>query len=195
MAADVLKSQSIINLDATSSPYLVTANTTGIGANSTYKEISDFVVPTAAGLATTGSTYKMVRLPVYCKVKSLALSADAALDTSGSPALAVDVGAYWSDSAFDGTPVALQGTLISANCFAAALVFGAATNRNNVAADAQWSVENRNLPLWVALGLTFGVPNQTGAPPAGNIDVVVAVHTVAATGASSTLGISVKDVS
>jgi len=193
MAADSLKSLSITNLDATSSPFIVTANTTGVGAGAYLKEISDYVTPTSAGVATTGSTYKMVRLPVYAKVKSLELFADGQLDTSGSPALAFDVGAYWSDSAFDGTPQLLQGTLISANCFAAAATYGSVTGAST-RVDIKWTTVDRNEPLWVALGLTFGLPNQTGAPPAGNIDVVLAVHTVAATGASANLGISVKYV-
>lgn len=191
--ADALKSASIVNLDATSSPFIVTANTTGVGASASLKEISDYVTPTAVGVGTTGSTYKMVRLPVYCKVKSLELVADGKLDT-GTLALAFDVGAYWSDSAFDGTPQLLQGTLISANCFAAAALAPASTGAV-VRADTSWTTVDRNEPLWVALGLTFGVPNSTGAPPAGFIDVVLAVHTVAATGATTNLGISVKHVS
>jgi len=83
--------------------------------------------------------------------------------------------------------------LISANCFAAAATYGSVTGAST-RVDIKWTTVDRNEPLWVALGLTFGLPNQTGAPPAGNIDVVLAVHTVAATGASANLGISVKYV-
>lgn len=185
MAADTLSSASITNLDA----FPVVANTTGAGAAASSKIIDDFITPTTGGLVSTSSKYKMVRLPMYCKVKDLTLIADAALDTNGSPTLAVDVGAYYSDSTVDGTPAALQGTAISVNCFAAALAFGAAGNTNlNVA--TSWSVANRNLPLWVALGLTA---SATGAPPGGQIDVVVAVHTVAATAASHNLGLRVAE--
>lgn len=186
--SDTLSSLSITNLDS----FPVVANTSGYGAPSSVKESSDFVTPTAAGLQLTTSTYKLIRLPVYAKVKDLTLTADAALDSAA--ALAVDVGAYWSDSTVDGTPVNLQGTVISANAFAAAIAFGGASTLNGVRADSAWSVENRNKPLWLALGLTFGVPNQTGAPPGGFIDVVVAVHTAATTGASHAFGISVKHV-
>lgn len=192
MAADLLLSQSITNLDA--SP--IVANTTGAGAAGSKKESTDYVTPTTAGLGTNTSIYKMVRLPMYAKVKRVTLTSDGVLDTSGSPALAVDVGAYYSDSTTDGTPAALQGTSISVNCFAAAIVFGqSATSVNRVAADGAWTVVDRNEPLWVALGLTFGPPNQTGAPPGGFIDVVVAVHTAAATASAHNFNLEVEWVS
>ena len=186
MAADTLSSASITNLDS----FPVVANTAGVGATADMKEVSDYVTPTTGGLASTGSKYKLVRLPTYAKVKDLTLAADGALDTNGTPTLAVDVGAYWSDSTVDGTPANLQGTVISANCFAAAVAFGAAGNLK-LSADSAWSVANRNLPLWVALGISAG---PTGSPPGGFIDVVLAVHTAAATAASQKTGIRVTHV-
>lgn len=180
---DTLLSQSITNLD--SNP--IVANTAGVGARADFDEISDFVTPTTGGLGSTSSIYKMVRLPMYAKVKELTLTADAALDTSTG--LVLDVGAYYSDSTNDGTPANLQGTLISQNCFAAAIPFQATFQR--VAADSAWAVANKNLPLWVALGLSAG---PTGAPPVGMIDVVVKVHTIATAAASHNLGISGKIV-
>ncbi len=191
MGTDTVSSLSITNLDGESvaNTNIIVANTTGVGAAGALRETSDYVTPTALGLQTTLSTYKLVRLPMYAKVKALELKADAALDTGS--ALVVDVGAYYSDSAYDGTPVALQGTKISANCFAAAIEFGPSGYTDHVAADTAWTLAERNEPLWVALGLTAGV---TGAPPGGFIDVVLAVHTAATTGALHNFGISVKHV-
>lgn len=180
---DTLSSQSIANLDA--SP--VVANTSGVGARGEVCEYSDYVTPTAAGIQSTSSLYKMVRLPLYIKVKELVLTADAHLDTSSG--LSLDVGAYWSDSTVDGTPASLQGTQISANCFAAAIDFH--TSFTKVNADTAWTAADRNKPLWQALGLSSGA---TGAPPVGFVDVVIAVHTGATTGVSNPLGISVKTV-
>jgi hypothetical protein len=187
MTADALSSPSITNLDA--SP--IVTNTSGVGASASSRLTDDFVTPTAAGLADTGSKYKIVRLPMYAKVKDLNLFADAALDTNGSPLLAVDVGAYYSDSTTDGTPTALQGTLISVNCFAAAVAYGASGNTNLNVASA-WSALKRSQPLWTALGLTANA--VTGAPPGGFIDVVVAVHTAAATASSHAISLRVSHV-
>lgn len=178
MAADTLKSLSITNLDAT--PLVV--NATGNGANGYEKNITDFVTPTALGLANTGSTYKTVRIPSTAKLKGISLTADAALDSSTG--LALDVGAYYSDSTTDGTQAVNQGTAISVNCFAAAIVFQSAFQKVN--ALTAFTVANRQLPLWKALGLA--------SDPAGFIDVVVAVHTAATTAASHALGIDVAYV-
>lgn len=188
MAADTLSSQSITNLDAASSPYLVTANTTGVGAPSSVRESSDYVSNTALGLQDNTSKYKMVRLPLYAKVKSMRLSADARPDTGTT--LTVDVGAYWSDSAFDGTPASLQGTAICTTAFASSVAFN--SSFRNVDVSQAWSVANKNLPLWQALGLSANA--ITGAPPAGFIDIVVAVHTAATTGAATKIGLSVEHV-
>ena len=188
MAADTLASQSIINLDATTSPFLVAANTTGVGAPGAVRESSDYVSNTALGLQDTTSKYKMVRLPLYAKVKSIELSADARPDTG--TALTVNVGAYWSDSAFDGTPANLQGTAICTTAFASAVAFNASFRKVDVS--TAWSVANQNLPLWQALGLSANA--ITGAPPAGFIDVVLAVQAAATTGVATKIGARVTHV-
>ncbi len=97
MVADTLSSASITNLDA--SP--VVRNTSPNGAKYDEQKISDFATPTTGGLADTTSTYKMVRVPTNGYLKSIVLIADGALDSNGSPTLAVDVGAYYSDSTTD----------------------------------------------------------------------------------------------
>lgn len=175
MVADALSSASITNLDA--SP--VVANTSGVGAETDAREHDDFVTPTTGGLASTASKYKMIRVSPEIKLKELLLIADAALDSNVSPTLAVDVGAYYSDSTVDGTPVALQGTAISVNCFAANVAFGAATNLK-LDVLSSFGQAKRQKRLWDALGLTSN--------PGGNIDIVVAVHVVAATAVSAALG-------
>lgn len=174
---DTLESLSLTNLDA--SP--VIPNTAGVGAPGIVKQTQDFVTPTTGGLGSTSSIYKVVRVPMQCYLKKVTVVADAALDTNGSPTLAIDVGAYYSDSTTDGTPVALQGTLISANAFIAAALFGATTDLS-VNSDGHWSAAHQNSLLWSALGLTSPTGYFDG--PGGNIDIVVAVHTIAATAAS-----------
>ncbi len=194
MATDTLKSASITNLDA--SP--IVKNQAGQGAGAILQQIEDYVTPTAAGIASTSSTYKTVRVPTNCYLKSIKLTADGDLDTGGgSAALAVDVGAYYSDSTVDGTPVANQGTAVNAgkNDFGAVIPFGGGTSGfpnvvtvtdGLVAGPVAWNSVKRQTLLWSALGLT--------ADPGGNFDIVVAVHTAANTGASHVLRVEVTYV-
>lgn len=184
MAADTLKSTSIVSLDL---PNFPTTPTTGQGAQGYQKSYDDYVIPTTAGLILTTSTYKMVRVPTNAKIKKITLNADAALDTSTG--LALDVGAYWSDSPVDGTPVSLQGTLISANCFAAALAFQATFQ--GVDATGAWTQAEKLTELWSALSITY---NGVAVDPGGFIDIVIAVHTAATTAASHALGLRVEFV-
>lgn len=188
MAQDTLKSAGITNLDA----FPVTVNTSGVAAQGYDKVISDFVTPTAAGLVSTLSTYRMVRVPSAAILKKLELRASSKLDTGGAAAaLLVDVGAYYSDAysaggVIDGTPIANSGNSISANCFLAARSF--ATTADAVASgvasmgdfviDALRSMDPNliNQPVWKQAGLT--------ADPGGFIDIVWAVHTAANTASS-----------
>lgn len=175
MAADTLSSASITNLDA----FPVVANTAGEGAQTDSREQSDYVKPTTAGLVDTGSKYKLLRVSPEIKLKSLVAIVDGVLDSSTG--LAIDVGAYYSDSTVDGTPTALQGTSISVNCFAAALAVFQSSSVADVNVLTAFSLPKRNQRLWEALGLS--------ANPGGSIDIVVAVHTAATTAASHNLGL------
>jgi hypothetical protein len=65
MAADTVKSASITSLDAAAQS-LSAPLTEGIGAAGRLVDHSDYVAMTAGGLASTSSTYKMVRLPTSC---------------------------------------------------------------------------------------------------------------------------------
>lgn len=186
MAADTLKSLSITNLDLQQVQY----PNTGVGASGYLKSTSDFVTPTAGGLASTASIYKVLRVPTNAKVKSVIMNQDVKLDTNAAPTLSWDIGLYYSDSQFDQTPPALQGTLISANLFAAAQLVPLATGSiplNDTAVDNAFTVQMRNQPLWQAAGLT--------ADPGGFFDIVAAVHAVAATAnAAGNLGLEVRFV-
>lgn len=184
MAADTLKAVAISNLDA--SPAV--ANNTGVGAEGYLKSISDYVTVTTGGLASTSSTYKMVRLPSNAKVKRVELSFDTAADSNASPTLAWDVGAYYSDSTVDGTNSANQGASISVNAFLANVKIPAATGGNvdHVNADSAFAALSKQQPLWQALALA--------ADPGGFIDIVVAVHATAATAVSTNMYLEVQFV-
>lgn len=181
MAADVLSSASITALDVmTAGTGPIVAATSGVGASSDSRELSDYVLPTALGLANTGSKYKILRVSPEIKLKSLTAKVDGVLDSSTG--LVLDVGAYYSDSTVDGTPVALQGTAISVNCFFAAGNAFQSSSLTDVNVLTAFSLPNRQKRLWDALGLA--------ANPGGNIDIVIAVHTAATTAASHNLGLS-----
>lgn len=173
MAADTLKSLSITNLDAVP----VVPNSTGEGAVGYNREVSDYVVPTAVGLADTGSKYKLLRLPTVAKLKALRLNLEAAIETSTG--LVIDVGAYYSDATSDGTAAGNQGTAISVSCFLAAST-GLQSSAVTVDALAGYKPSLRNQPLWQGLGLA--------SDPGGFIDVVLAVHTAASAAVSKQVG-------
>jgi hypothetical protein len=183
MAADTLKSTSITSLDATPNPSAVT---TGEGAAGLARTHSDYVTPTTGGLASTSSTYKVLRVKSNIKLKSLTFDTDAAMDSNATPTLSFDVGAYYSDSTVDGTAVANQGVQISANCFAAALLIPATSGAQHNFIDVlrAYGVAKRIQPLWQGLALS--------SDPGGYIDIVVAVHAVAATAVSSNMALTAE---
>lgn len=169
MAADTVKSASITTLDGTSSaPPSPTQITAGIGAAAEAINHSDFVLMTTGGLASTASTYKMIRLPTQHVLKSGDIFTKSGLDSSTG--LKVDVGAYYSDSISDGTPAALQGTVISTNCFVAAQAFGQSSAGSKIDGLSNLDANLRNSPLWQQVGLA--------SDPGGYIDIVLAVNTV-----------------
>jgi hypothetical protein len=170
MAADTVKSASITTLDgAPQNATSPTQLTEGAGAAGRLVDHSDFVTMTAGGLASTSSTYKMVRLPTQCTLKLARLAVKGGMDSSTG--LAVDLGAYYSDSTIDGTPVSLQGTSISATCFMSNIAFGQSGAGSEVNALSNLDANLRNSPLWAQVGLS--------TDPGGYIDIVLAVHTVA----------------
>lgn len=167
MAADTVKSPSITSLDAAAQS-LAAPLTEGLGAGGRLIDHSDFVTMTTGGLASTSSLYKLVRLHSQAILKLGRLFTKAGLDSSTG--LAIDLGAYYSDSTEDGTPVSLQGTQISANCFVSNVAFGQSGAGSNIDALSNLDANLRNSPLWQQVGLA--------TDPGGYIDIVLAVHTV-----------------
>src|SRR5580693_5421837 len=119
---DTVKSASITTLDGTTQqPPAQVQLTEGIGAPGRLVNHSDFVAATAAGLQSTSSTYKLVRLPTRAILKSVELLSKVGGDTGTT--LTIDLGFYYSDSTVDGTANANQGVLISANALVANTAF------------------------------------------------------------------------
>jgi hypothetical protein len=184
MAADTVKSASITSLDAAAQS-LSAPLTEGIGAPGRLVDHSDYVAMTAGGLASTSSTYKMVRLPTSCTLKLARLFTKSGLDSSTG--LAIDLGAYYSDSTSDGTPYSLQGTVISATCFVSNKAFGQSSAGSEIDALSNLDANLRNSPLWAQVGLS--------TDPGGYIDIVLAVHTVASgTAAAGNVALTVEVV-
>jgi hypothetical protein len=181
---DALKSASITALDvAGSTGAPIVEATAGIGAPYHPKKLSDFVTVTAAGIAASGSTYKMVRLPSTVYLKHVNFYADSALDTGGgSAALTIDVGTFYSDSTTDGTNPANTGA-IGDNQIADAYSILGGTMYQAIEA-GKWTEAKRQQPLWQAAGLSVD--------PGGYIDIVVTVETGANTGAAVAFALEVE---
>ena len=105
MANDTVKSTSLTNLDAT--PLLL--STAGQGSVGRFITVDDYCTATAAGLQSSGSYYKLIRLPSFALVKSVLVAADSGPNLNG--ALALDLNLIFSDSTDDGTPTFLQGLI------------------------------------------------------------------------------------
>lgn len=167
MAADTVKSTSITNLDATDGS--LQQNTSGLGGSGLTRDASDYVAATAAGLADTGSTYRVIRLPSNAVLKDVRIFTKSGLDSSTG--LAIDAGAYYSDGYVnaDGSPAAEAGAQISANCFVAAQAFGQSGAGSNIDGLSNLDANLRTSPLWKQVGLS--------SDPGGFIDYVLAVHT------------------
>src|SRR6185295_2495280 len=131
MAQDTIKSLSITNLDST--PFI--ENNAGQGQVGRLITVDDYCTATAAGLQSSGSYYKLIRMPTFAIVKSVLLGSDAGPNLSGA-ALALDLNLIFSDSTIDGTPTFLQG-LIPQN-----------TNTGVTTTIATYSVPNKIYGTW-----------------------------------------------
>ena len=204
MAADTLKSGSITNWDANP----VVTPTRGSGASAYRYTIEDTVAPTAVGIATAASTYRIVRIPVNAKVKGVKLAISRALDT-GTPALIMDLNLAFSDSTVDGTPSGLQGLIpTSANTGATTtvasysspnIIFGSTTTAEGKTGlvagytDFIFNGSQTNYPMATVIGTElwsiFGFTNTYGTAndPGGFFDLMAYVSTAANAGQSGTL--------
>jgi hypothetical protein len=105
MANDTVKSPSITNLDT--SPLII--NNAGAGNPGRTVTVDDFGTATVAGLQSSGSYYKLVRVPTFAMIEEVQVATDVSLNLNGG--LAIDLNWIFSDSTIDGTPVFLQGLI------------------------------------------------------------------------------------
>lgn len=187
MAGEQVKSASINALDSFDTAGTpITAVSAGKGAPGKVVEQSDYCATTTAGLASTASTYKLVRLPWSAKVKELKLTADAALDTSTG--LVLDVGAYYTDSKVEGLiDPSLAGTAVNSGAdFSSQNAGFKSSALGPVDCLNSFIASKRNKELWDALGLSSN--------PGGFCDIVAAVHTAATSGGVSVIQARVEYV-
>lgn len=164
MATEGLKSTRITNLDA--SPMV--QNTAGAQGPYVMKAVDTIITPTSG--VTVGSIYRLLRLPTKCYLKGLVV-AGAAM-TQGP----FDFGAYYSDSTTDGTPAALQGTVIDADRWGSAVSFASAVQMTDIIFESGvCTLDKLFMPLWQQCGLS--------ADPGGFIDVVATSTNTITTGA------------
>lgn len=209
MASDAIKSQSITFLDANP----IEQNPVGVGGIGRIAQVDDMCAATATGLQSTGSTYRLVRIPTGAMLKSVEIATDGPLDKIASgPALALDLNLVFSDSTNnDGTPAFLQGTIpqtgnsgtttIFATYSSPNLIFGqfkptTLNGAGTLAAGLTQVIFNgsrvnypmsslMSQPLWQLFGFVDGRGNP--ADPGGYFDLVAYVSTAAATGGAANI--------
>lgn len=198
MTQDTVKSQSITFLDAIP----IAESNAGQGQGGRLVKVDDFCTATAAGLQSSGSYYKLVRVPTGAFPKSVKLATDTGPNLNGS--LAIQLSWIFSDSTDDGTPVFYQGLIpVSANtggtvslatytgvnaiygfwkpaASASAIALTEFVTNGLVAATYTITGGFFNLPLWQIFGFTDG----RGQPsdPGGYFDLLAYVATGATTG-------------
>jgi len=200
MANDTVKSASITDLDA-----VPVANiNAGQGLGGRIVTVDDFCTTTAAGLQSSGSYYKLVRVPTGALPKRVRLAADSGPNLNG--ALAIQLSWIFSDSTEDGTPSFYQNQIpVSANTggvvalatytgvnaiygfwkpSASASAIGLTEFITNGLVAGTYTITGGffNLPLWQIFGFTDG----RGQPsdPGGYFDLLAYVATGATTGAA-----------
>jgi hypothetical protein len=195
--AEFLKDANITNLDA--QPIIV--GTAGEGAPGTMRTQDGFVTPATLAV---GSTYRLCRIPIGAKIKSVVVATDGALDSNGSPTLRLDFNIAFSDSTTDGTAAANQGTIPQSGGAGTVTTVASYTNANklfgaSVNLGSGWSAAvaptslllqggtsrynmaiNTQNPLWNLFGFTAN-GGAYGSAPGGNWDILVYVATAAAT--------------
>jgi hypothetical protein len=202
MANDTVKSASITNLDAT--PLVI--NNAGQGNVGRIITVDDYCAATVAGLQSSGSYYKLIRLPSFAFVKSVLMGADAGPNLNG--ALALDLNLIFSDSTDDGTPVFQQGLIpTSANtggtttiasysspnkiygtwkpAAAATLIEPTELVLNGLGGNYSFTGGFVNQPLFQLFGFTDG--RGQPADPGGFFDLMAYVATGATTGGACNL--------
>lgn len=208
MAQDTVKSTSLTDLDA-----IPIANlNAGQGLGGRQVTVDDFCTATAAGLQSSGSYYKLVRVPTGALPKSVMLATDTGPNLNG--ALAIQLSWIFSDSTDDGTPVFYQGLIpVSANtggtvslatytgvnaiygfwkptASASAIALTEFVTNGLVAATYTITGGFFNLPLWQIFGFTDGRGNPSD--PGGYFDLLAYVATGATTGGACNIYAQVR---
>lgn len=196
--------------------------TAGEGAPAVLRRLTDTVQPTASGLGSIGSTYRLCRFPTSAKVKRVILDLGG-VDTNVAATAKFDVNVAFSDSLFDGTSpaftpnnglteatalciptTALTGAVTSITAYSAPnLIFGQVTASNSGVAKnnqdvtwngslAGWAYNGINLPMWDFLG--FVNSQGSAQDPAGYFDILLRLTTAAATPASAPINVQVDFV-
>lgn len=172
MVTEALKSVSITDMDA--SP--VTRDTAGKGRPGLLRQVNDYITTTTG--KTTGSTYRVVRVPTNAKIKSI--TADSAAQGSST---AFDLGVYYSSETTDPNYKANAGAVVSAAFFGSALDFSSAVRASNVTNESgTYTVDKTNKELWDAVGLS--------ADPKGYFDIAYTSTATINTGALMGLQVS-----
>jgi hypothetical protein len=167
MTVEILDSATIVNLDT--QPILFPTN--GEGGRGEFNNLTDYTTHTVAFGSATGNASRTSRFPVEARVKQVWLFTSG-LDSSSSQTLTLDVNVSFSDSAYDGTSVALQSQIpesaltgaittlasyTSANkLFGAALTVGAssAVKYTNITYSGVYTPALAQQPMWAVLGGT-----------------------------------------
>ena len=174
MAVDHVKSTSITNLDAV--PRV--ENTAGEGAPGLLREVTGFA--TAVASSSADSTYQLVRIPTNACVKSIIF--ESAAQTAGK----FDLGVYYDSGPPDYLAL-LAAAAVDQDFFASDIDCASAVVPTEVVNESgSYTINERNLPLWQAIGLS--------ADPGGMFDIVATVHTTAVTTGTGVFGVSVRYV-
>lgn len=155
MTTEALKSTPITNLDA-SPPVRPTSGRGGIGV----LQIADGTV-TASDLVTSGSTYRIVRIPSNAIIKSVWAHLDTAVTT-----FTADIGVYYPT--VGAPPGVTVTTALDADLIASAVAFASIvtpTQYTDEAAAAALIVADKFKPLWDLAGLT--------SDPGCDLDIVL----------------------
>lgn len=175
MATEALKSNPIVNLDA----FPVVANTTGEGDDGMMRCVNGHVAATAG--VTTGSTYRLVRIPTNAKVKRVFIGC-AAEGATGT----ADVDVAFSDSTIDGTQQSLAGGIVQLSgpvdnkLFGSAVVLTSALKNSDTTLANTFTTDHMNIPLWQVL-VNLGATQFT-SDPGGFFDLVLKTTATMANG-------------
>lgn len=188
MTTEALKSNPIVNLDA----FPIVANAVGEGAPGILRTVNGHVASTAG--VTTGSTYRLVRIPPDAKVKQVLLNA-AAEGATG----AVDVDVAFSDSLTDGTQQSLNALTnpviqitgpADNKLFGSAVAITSAQVNVDITFKNTFTTDHQNIPLWQVL-VNLGATQFT-ANPGGFFDILLKTTATMANGGD--VGIEVRYV-